>query len=134
MKMFLNGTAMSGQADHRFLLGSSFLRAAHTAPRYRFYAVRDEFPGLVPVDAEGGSIEGEVYEIDDEVWQGSLGPAEPEELALGEIELDDESVVNAMILNIASVKQSEITDITEHGGWRAYLRFLGVSSPRERSS
>ena len=49
-RMFLNGTAMSGQKDHGAIAGATFVGPARTAPRYRFFAVRDEFPGLFPVD------------------------------------------------------------------------------------
>src|ERR1700678_3930747 len=85
MKMFLNGTAMSGQADHRRLRGAPFLGAVCTAPLYRFFAVRGEFPGRVKVAQDGGVVAGELYELEDEVWRTSLGPAEPAELMLSEI-------------------------------------------------
>jgi gamma-glutamylcyclotransferase (GGCT)/AIG2-like uncharacterized protein YtfP len=61
--MFLNGTAMSGQKDHGAIAGATFVGPARTAPRYRFFAVRDEFPGLYPVAAGGAAVEGELYEL-----------------------------------------------------------------------
>jgi hypothetical protein len=130
--MFLNGTAMAGQADHGNLLGSPLIGPARTAPDYRFFAVRDEFPGLVPIAAadlggvsEGGSIVGELYEVDDEVWRTSLGPGEPPELELGVIELHDGSRANAMLLQLDRVAdKAELVDITAFGGWRAYQAHL----------
>jgi len=134
VQIFLNGTAMSGQADQVFLRGAPLLGTARTAPRYRFYAVRGEFPGLVAVESGGRSIEGELYDIDDEVWRTSLGPAEPRELALGEVELDDGQTAHAMILDTTMVRDDEIVDITELGGWRAFLRSTGADAPAPRTS
>ena len=62
--MFLNGTAMSGLKDHVHILGSRFIGERRTVPRYRLYSVRDEFPGLVPVERGGVTVWGELYEMD----------------------------------------------------------------------
>jgi gamma-glutamylcyclotransferase (GGCT)/AIG2-like uncharacterized protein YtfP len=134
MRMFLNGTAMSGQPDHHRLQQARFLGAVTTAPRYRFYAVRDEFPGLVPVTESGRSIRGELYDIDTETWQNSLGPSEPSELDLGQIELADGISVYAMILDPSTLPPDEITDITELGSWRRHLEVTGLDAPRARTS
>ena len=79
-RMFLNGTAMSGQKDHHAIAGASFVGPARTAARYRFFAVRDEFPGLFPVDEHGCSIVGELYEVTEDILFRSLLPEEPAEL------------------------------------------------------
>jgi gamma-glutamylcyclotransferase (GGCT)/AIG2-like uncharacterized protein YtfP len=71
--MFLNGTAMSGQKDHHAIAGATFVGPARTAPRHRFFAVRDEFPGLLPVDEGGLSIDGELYEVDEVLDIADLG-------------------------------------------------------------
>ncbi len=134
MQMFLNGTAMSGQSDHHHLGNAPFLGDVRTAPRYRFYAVRGEFPGLVPVEDGGASITGELYDVDDEVWRTSLGPSEPTELTLGSIELSDGRMVRAMLLNLQRVAHSELEDITSLGSWRAYLAGQGLRPPQPRTS
>lgn len=134
MHMFLNGTAMSGQSDHHYLNGAPFLGEARTAPRYRFYAVRNEFPGLVSVEAGGASIVGELYDLDDEVWRTSLALAEPVELFLGTITLDDGRKVQAMLLDLDQVPPDELHDITAAGGWRAHLSDLGLTAPQARTS
>ena len=120
MHVFLNGTAMRGGGDHAAIADSTFLAPARTAPKYRFYSVRDEFPGLVP-DPGGASILGELYEVDARIWHDSLLPQEPNELIPGEIELDDGSIVHAMILDLSRMSTGEYRDITEFGGWRSYL-------------
>jgi gamma-glutamylcyclotransferase (GGCT)/AIG2-like uncharacterized protein YtfP len=123
--MFLNGTAMSGQKDHRAVTGATFVGAARTAPGYRFFAVRDEFPGLLPVPAGGAAIVGELYEMTDELLLEGLMPQEPAELELGEIQLDDGRTVNAMHLVPGRlVPGDKVVDITALGGFRAYQAFL----------
>jgi gamma-glutamylcyclotransferase (GGCT)/AIG2-like uncharacterized protein YtfP len=128
--MFLNGTAMSGQPDHHAVDGATFLGPARTAPLYRFYAVRDKFPGLYPIPAgqsalEGASVEGELYELPEEMLYDSLMPEEPAELELGVVELADGSVVNAMHLQFERVAAGDkVIDIAGFGGWRAYQAFL----------
>ena len=126
--MFLNGTAMSGQKDHSAHHGSTFLGPARTAGKYRFFAVRDEFPGLLPVDVRGRMIDGELYDIPEEVLRDSLLPAEPRELELGEIELADGSIVHAMLLVPSRLDpQDKVVDIAELGGFRTYQAFLAAN-------
>jgi gamma-glutamylcyclotransferase (GGCT)/AIG2-like uncharacterized protein YtfP len=129
VRMFLNGTAMAGQPDHHRLLGAPFLGAVRTAPAYRFFAVRDQFPGLVPADdgpaGGGAAIAGELYELDETAWATSLGPGEPPELELGTVELEDGSTANAMLLRPERVADpGQLVDITAFGGWRAYQAHL----------
>jgi gamma-glutamylcyclotransferase (GGCT)/AIG2-like uncharacterized protein YtfP len=127
--MFLNGTAMSGQKDHGSHAGSTFLGPATTAARYRFFAVRDEFPGLYPVAAGGRCIEGELYDIPDEILRDTLLPSEPAELELGDIELIDGEHVKAMLLvPLRLIAGDKVVDISELGGFRAYQRFLAANA------
>jgi hypothetical protein len=127
--MFLNGTAMSGQKDHGAHIGSTFLGPATTTARYRFFAVRDEFPGLYPVAAGGRCIDGELYDIPEEILQGTLLPSEPAELELGDIELIDGEPVKAMLLVPSRLAPGDkVVDIAELGGFRAYQRFLAANA------
>lgn len=122
--MFLNGTAMAGQPDHGAHAGSTFLGPAMTASTYRFFAVRGEFPGLLPVARDGRSIVGELYDIPDDVLRGSLLPAEPPELEFGEITVLDGSTCHAMLLVPSRLSPTDdVTDISELGGFRSYQRF-----------
>lgn len=127
-KMFLNGTAMSGQKDHGAHAGSTFLGPTRTAGKYRFFAVRDEFPGLFAVEKKGRMIEGELYDIPEGVLRESLLPAEPRELELGEIELADGQTVHAMLLVPSRLDPADkVVDIAELGGFRAYQAFLAAN-------
>lgn len=123
--MFLNGTAMSGGKDFACHAGSTFLGPARTASRYRFFAIRDEFPGLFPVESGGRMINGELYDMPEHVLRDQLLPAEPQELELGEIELDSGEIVNAMILMPERIVVGDkVVDIAELGGFRSYNEFL----------
>ncbi|MDE3206920.1 MAG: hypothetical protein KGQ66_22165 [Acidobacteriota bacterium] len=127
--MFLNGTAMSGQKDHGCHAGSTYLGPARTAAAYRFFAVRDEFPGLLPVEVGGRVIEGELYDMPDSVLSEQLLPAEPAELELGSIRLLDGEEVNAMVLQPDRLQPGDrVVDISELGGFRAYQRFLAANA------
>jgi gamma-glutamylcyclotransferase (GGCT)/AIG2-like uncharacterized protein YtfP len=112
---------MSGGAMHHHLRGAPLLGRFRTAPRYRFYSVRDEFPGLLPVDEGGTRIEGELYELTEELLRDSLLPVEPPELELGLIELEDGSAAFAMLLRRSHLGSADLTDISSFGGWRPYL-------------
>ena len=128
-RMFLNGTAMSGQRDHAAIAGATFLGEARTAPHYRFFAVRDEFPGLYPVADGGTAIVGELYELPEEMLYGSLMPEEPRELELGAVELDTGEVVNAMLLQPERLDPGDsIVDISHLGGFRAYQAHLAANA------
>ena len=126
--MFLNGTAMYGQKDHSCHRGSTFLGPARTTSAYRFFAVRDEFPGLLPVATGGRCIDGELYDMPDPVLRDQLLPAEPTELELGTIRLIDGEEVHAMILRPERIAAGDrVVDISELGGFRSYQRFLAAN-------
>jgi gamma-glutamylcyclotransferase (GGCT)/AIG2-like uncharacterized protein YtfP len=127
--MFLNGTAMSGQKDHGAVGQARLVGAARTAARYRFIAVRDEFPGLFPVAEGGTSIAGELYEMDEDELNNRLLPGEPPELDLATIELEDGRQVNAMELKPQRLNPDDkIVDIADFGGWRAYQAHLTANA------
>jgi len=122
-ELFLNGEGMSGGAVHHNVAGYPFLGQVSTAARYRFFSVRDEFPGLVDVGpADGGSIVGELYDVPLRVLLDDFLPEEPAELELGVIELADGRAVLAMQLRPEERERHH--DITASGGWHAYRASL----------
>jgi gamma-glutamylcyclotransferase (GGCT)/AIG2-like uncharacterized protein YtfP len=124
--MFLNGGGMRGGPVHDHIEGVPLLGELRTAPKYRFYSVRDEFPALVPTVTGGAAIVGELYDLPLEMLHASLLPAEPSELELGTIELEDGSVSFAMLLRREVLERGTgLTEITEYGGWRAYKGTAG---------
>lgn len=121
LRVFVNGQAMRGGSLHHALAGATFVGPATTAPRYRFYSVRDEFPGLVPTDADGRAVPGELYEVDYRTLRERLLPGEPSELELGIVELDDGSGCLAMRMRADALDAPGVIDISDRGGWRAHM-------------
>lgn len=119
--MFVNGQAMSGGSLNFALQEAKFLGAVNTAAKYRFYSVRDEFPGLWPVEQGGQSIPGELYEVSYAQLRESLLPNEPSELELGVIEMEDGSGSLSMKMREKEITGSGVVDITDQGGWLKYL-------------
>lgn len=120
--MFVNGQAMSGGTLHDALHRARFRGAVHTAPGYRFYSVRDEFPGLHPVTTGGVAVPGELYEVDYDLLRDELLPREPEELELGVIELADGSGSLSMRMRRSALDAPGVIDISDRGGWIAYRK------------
>lgn len=119
--LFVNGEGMRGGAVHHSIEGHPFLGAARTAPRYRFYSVRDAFPALWPVAEGGVSVEGELYDVPLTVIRDSFMPSEPPELELGVVELADGAAALVVLLRTAvHAGGAGLSDISAHGSWRAY--------------
>ncbi|MQA79432.1 MAG: gamma-glutamylcyclotransferase [Streptosporangiales bacterium] len=120
--MFLNGGGMADGPLHPMLGGAPLVARTWSAPHYRFYAVRGEYPAMVRAadGEEGHRVAGEVYDLPLDVLRDSLLPVEPAELELGVIELDDGAPSLAMVLRKAYRGDPALVDISELGSWRAY--------------
>ncbi|WPB95882.1 allophanate hydrolase-related protein [Streptomyces malaysiensis] len=123
--MFLNGQAMEGGPFHHHLQGAPLVQKTRTAPGYRFFSIRETCPGLLPDTSVDTAVEGEVYNVPMEVLRDELLPTEPAELEFGIIKLDDGSACFSMILRRGELERDLHKEITEFGGWRAYLKALG---------
>jgi hypothetical protein len=127
--MFLTGDGMSGGPLHRHISGAPFIGERQTAPRYRFYSVRDEFPALCPVSEGGQAILGELYDVPMEQLRELL-EREPPELELSVVELSAGTPAAGepaaaelsfgMVLRRGERERGGHADITRYGGWRAY--------------
>ena len=129
--MFLTGDGMRGGPLHRHISGAPLIGERQTAPRYRFYSVRDEFPALCPVGEGGQAILGELYDVP----MGQLRKLlerEPPELELSVVELAAGTspageplaaeLSFGMVLRRGERGRGVHTDITRYGAWRAYRR------------
>lgn len=119
--IFLNGGGMRGGPLHDLLQGAPLVRAARSAPKYRYLCVGDRFPAMQEVGAGGNSVAGEVYDVTLEVLLHHLLPAEPPELELGIIELDDGTACLATVLRREYTRTADLADISSFGDWRTYL-------------
>jgi gamma-glutamylcyclotransferase (GGCT)/AIG2-like uncharacterized protein YtfP len=120
VKMFVNGQAMRGGPLSDALDRADYLGQVETAPAYRFYSVRDEFPGLLPVEHSGRAVPGEIYQLPYEMLRTQLLPREPTELELTVIELADGSGSLSMRMRADAVHLPGVSDISDAGGWLAY--------------
>jgi gamma-glutamylcyclotransferase (GGCT)/AIG2-like uncharacterized protein YtfP len=119
--MFLNGGGMRGGPLHHQLGGAALVRTARSAPKYRYYSVGDRFPAMLAVAQGGHAVLGEVYDLPLETLRDHLLPAEPPELELGVIELDDGTACLATVLRAEFAGAVDLKDISATGDWRAYL-------------
>ncbi len=118
--LFVNGEGMRGGSVHHSIADHPFLGVARTAPIYRFYSVGDRFPALRHVAEAGVSVVGELYDVPLSTLRERFIPAEPQELELSVIQLDDGSSAVAVVLREAYLDSPELTDISDRNGWRAY--------------
>ncbi|MGF1427711.1 allophanate hydrolase-related protein [Kitasatospora sp. LaBMicrA B282] len=125
VRMFLNGQAMRGGEFHPLLGDSPFLGEVSTAPGHRFFSIRDVCPGLLPDPSVDTAIAGELYEVSLELLRDVVLPGEPPELEFGVIKLADGSPAFSMVLRQGELARDVHKEITELGGWRAYLATLG---------
>ena len=114
----LSGLPLNGQLSE---LGAALQRCTQTAAAYRLFALpgtAPSKPGLLRVGDGGAAIEVEVWDLPT-VAVGSFLALVPAPLGLGSIELADGSRVHGFLCEAHAVEGAD--DITEHGGWRAYL-------------
>jgi allophanate hydrolase len=120
----LSGMPLNGQLIER---GARLLRATHTAPQYRLYALAGTVPpkpGLLRVPADQGAA------IAVEIWEmpladyGSFVALVSAPLCIGSLALADGSSVQGFLCEALAVLGAE--DITHHGGWRAYIASRGA--------
>ena len=117
--LFVNGEGMRGGAVHHNIADYPFIGHVHTAAKYRFYSVGDQFPALWPV-TDGVSVVGELYDVPLTAIRDRFMPDEPPELELGVIELSDGAAAIAVMLRPESLGADYLTDISDRGGWRNY--------------
>ena len=118
-ELFVNGTLMRGLELHENLEGAEFLGETQTAPTYRVYSIDDRHPGMFEVGAGGVSVKGELYLVDDALW-ARIEAGEPPHLYRGEVTISDGTRVQA-VLYPRELAEGRHRDISEYGGWRAYM-------------
>lgn len=120
VKLAVNGTLMRGLELNANMLEAqaTFLRDATTAPVYRLWSVNDRHPAMIRVLSGGASIALEVWAVPPEGLAQIL-LREPPGLCIGKVTLaDGEEVLG--VLGEPTLCEGQ-REITQHGGWRAYL-------------
>jgi allophanate hydrolase len=115
----LSGMPLNAQLTE---IGGRLLRAATTEPFYRLYLLPGAAPlrpGLVRVGAEdGAAIATEVWALRADAF-GRFVAAVPGPLCVGTLLLEDGTRPKGFLCEQAGLTGA--TDITAHGGWRAFM-------------
>jgi allophanate hydrolase len=116
------GAHLAGQPLNHQLVDRDavFCARTTTAPEYRLYALEANppKPGLVRTARDGAAIEVEVWALDAAGFGGFVA-AIPAPLGIGKVALADGTEVSGFLCEGVAVEHAR--DITEFGGWRAYL-------------
>jgi allophanate hydrolase len=123
IKVAVVGAHLSGQPLNFQLVerNAKLVDTTRTAAGYRLYALpttSPRKPGLVFDGAGRGAIEVEIWEMDEESF-GSFVALIPAPLGIGTLTLADGRTVQGFLCEAHAAWGAE--DITEYGGWRAWL-------------
>uniref|UniRef100_B0T080 Allophanate hydrolase n=1 Tax=Caulobacter sp. (strain K31) TaxID=366602 RepID=B0T080_CAUSK len=128
VKLAVVGAHLAGMPLHWQLTSreARLVSATRTAPTYKLYAMAETTPpkpALIHVGEGGAAILVEVYELDFEAF-GSFVAEVPAPLAIGTVTLEDGTLVKGFVAEPRALNGA--TDITELGGWRAYIASLAA--------
>ena len=122
----LSGEPLNHQLTER---GGRLVRKTKTAPSYQLFALPGTSPpkpGLVRVGCETGrSIEVEVWDMPLSGFGGFINGI-PSPLTIGTVHLSDGRVAKGFLCEEVAVRGA--LNISEFGGWKAYLKSLAISS------
>ncbi len=120
MLLAVNGTLMRGLELNRNMLdaGAAFVREAVTAPVYRLWSVGNRYPAMIRVADGGAAITVELWQVDAAGLMRIL-EQEPPGLTIGRILLAGGDEVLGVLAEPYVVAGQ--VEITQWGGWRAYL-------------
>lgn len=129
MPVAVCGAHMEGLPLNKDMLahGAQLKLRTKTAPIYRMYHLpgagpRPPRPGLVRTPENGAAIELEVWDMPESALGSFFATIKPP-LGLGWVELEDGSAVCGFVCEAAAT--SPESDITKHGGWRAWMAAQG---------
>ena len=124
--LVVSGAHLEGLALNLQLLerGGRLVTKTRSAPCYRMFVVEaggglPERPAMIRDEREGGALEGEVWVLTREAF-GDFVAAISGSLGIGKVLLDDGREVPGFIAEPRAAEGAR--EITELGGWRAYLR------------
>lgn len=122
----VNGTLMRGLElnANMQLVGATFVREAHTEPTYRLWSINDRHPAMMRVNQGGATVALEIWAVP-AAQMGVLLLLEPPGLCIGKVRLSDGEEVLGVLGEPFLCEGKR--DITEFGGWRAYIANLGAA-------
>lgn len=128
VNLAVNGTLMRGLELNRNLqaIAAVFVREATTAAVYKLWSIDDRYPAMVRVATGGSAIALEIWSIP-VTGLSQILQQEPPGLCIGKVLLaDGEEVLGVLAEAVVCAGKREIT---QWGGWRAYMAELS-SSPQ----
>jgi gamma-glutamylcyclotransferase (GGCT)/AIG2-like uncharacterized protein YtfP len=120
LELAVNGTLMRGlelNANMR-LVGATFVREAETEPVYRLWSIGDRHPAMQRVPLGGVAVAVEVWAVPP-AGLGALLQLEPAGLCIGKVRLGNGQEVLGVLGEAILCETAK--EITEFGGWRAYI-------------
>ena len=105
-------------------VGATFLRETTTEPAYRLWSIDDRYPAMLRVQEGGVAIAVEVWKVPAEGLAKIL-LQEPPGLCIGKVRLSDGEIVLGVLGEAICCENKH--EITQWGGWRAYMETLSVS-------
>jgi allophanate hydrolase len=135
VRLAVVGAHLSGQPlNHQLVEGRARLvRRCATAAAYRLFLLpgqKPAKPGLVRVESGiGAGIEVEVWEMTTAAF-GAFVAKVPSPLCIGTLLLEDGEAVHGFLCEAFAVTGA--LDISQYGGWRAYLDAMGPSDRMDR--
>ncbi|GAA1682151.1 allophanate hydrolase [Microbacterium lacus] len=120
-ELLVVGAHLRGQPLNPQLVeaGGSFVEDVRTAPEYRLYALATSpaKPGLARVPTGGASIVGELWRLPAAGFARFVA-ALPQPMGVGPVRLEDGRTLTGFLCEALALEGA--SDITAHGGWRAY--------------
>jgi allophanate hydrolase-like protein len=107
--------------------GARFVREALTEPRYRLWSIEDRHPAMLRASAGGRAIAVEVWAVP-VAGLARILLAEPPGLCIGKVRLAD-GAETLGVLGEPGLCEG-MREITDFGGWRAYLAASGATAER----
>lgn len=132
IKLAVAGAHLSGMPLNNDLLelDARFLEATRTAPDYRLVALQGTVPpkpGLVRTPGFAGpGIEVEVWALSPAAF-GAFVASLPQPMGIGRVVLASGEAVPGFLCETCALDGAE--DITQYGGWRAYVSRPAVQAP-----
>ncbi|MEL6908915.1 MAG: gamma-glutamylcyclotransferase [Cyanobacteria bacterium J06629_2] len=119
-RVFICGSALKGQPDHKNLQSAKFIKDTKTKPEYRLHAAENGWhPAIYAVERGGISIPGEIYEMTTEQYEYLL-ENEPPHMYPETVNLEGDETAIAMLYPQELIEKYNWEDISNLGGWAAY--------------
>jgi len=122
LKVVVCGAHLAGQPLNWQLTerGGTLLQSTTTSHHYALYVLPDNKRPALVREPQGHAIAVQVWSLPSEYY-GTFVEAIPAPLGIGKVELADGEWVSGFICDSYALDKTTLTNITEFGGWEAWL-------------